>query len=114
MREVAPSGELVHWDEPKAIEGIYLDRTETETDLGVNVRYTIETDDGTLLSFFETKAIKDKFAKISIGQRVRIEYTGKQSRTKKGTHFKEFRVFAEELTSDGEQTNAPQTSDVPF
>lgn len=97
-KEVSPRGELIKWDEPKTIEGVYLGGEERSTDFGTNVVHSIRQDNGEIISFFGTAHTNEALKSVSEGTRIQVEYTGKTRKTTRGFRVKEFivRVWEDE------------------
>ncbi len=89
-------GDLTTWDSPKVIVGVYRGFTETSGfgGNGVQKRHTVEGDDGQVYKFFAPSILESRLSdpRVQPGVRIRIEYTGRQVRTKSGRLAKEFLV----------------------
>lgn len=94
-KERAPQGDLIQWDEAKAIVGLYRGAEERTTDVGTNLLHTIDVD-GKTFNFFGTTLLNQALAGVPDGTMVKIEHTGQTLRTKRGFRMKEFHVFTDD------------------
>lgn len=98
-KEIAPRGELISWDTPKVITGIYRGAEERTTKLGANVVHSIELD-GRTYNFFGTTLLNQALEGIQDGTLIKVEYTGQTIKTGSGFRMKEFKVYVDSDSPD--------------
>jgi len=91
-------GSSLSWDFKvnKRIAGVYTGNRMVTTKFGDRAIYTIETPNHTRVDVWETAMLKRAFEKTNVGQRVRIEYLGKEQ-TEKGQQVNTFKFQRETL-----------------
>jgi len=90
--------EMIRWDSPKIIEGLYLGSEERSTRFGSNLVHFIQADDGRVIGFFGTAQLNSALTNLA-GKIVRIEYTGKVARAQSGN----VKVFEVAVWEDEEE-----------
>ena len=77
--------------EGATLEGYYTDKTIVSGQYGDNIKYTIETPDGTLYDVFATASLERQFKNVPEGCYVWISYDG-EVKSKNGRTVKQFTV----------------------
>lgn len=114
-----------NWNPVKAgdeISGLYVDRKEN---VGPNSQmvYVIKKDDGTFISVWGKTVLDSNMARVSVGDEIKIVYTGAVKNKAGNREFKTFDVFVLEPEKSGvmqetsgaeEKSEDVAPSDIPF